>query len=45
MCIWSGDEDVNKDKRVRDEESLWEEMKSLHLEQRDSKMSDARAAT
>jgi len=32
-------------KRGRDEESLWEEMKSRHLEQRDSKMSDARPAT
>ena len=28
-----------------DEEILWEERKSRHLEQTDSKMSDARAAT
>jgi len=34
-----------KIKRGKDEESLWEEMKSHHLEQRDSKMIDARAAT
>jgi len=34
-----------KSKRGMDEESLWKEMKSRHLEQRDSKMSDAKAAT
>jgi len=34
-----------KDKRGRNEEILWEERKSCHLEQRDSKISGARAAT
>jgi len=46
MNIEEGGWRVQKEiKRGRDEESLWEEMKSRHLEQRDSKVSDARAVT